>query len=217
MSRELTHINSSINSIHIDATTCINYDIFTNHLSSKIEESCECIWNLVSLLKQHTDYRELDVENLKAGFRYWHNLCLPHVGEFEDCWTYFQVAWAVYRCGVMKATIDAAVAMPSLLPDPKLGLLANVCRLLADQGNGSFYLSTRQAAALIGRGHAGSGAWALEQLKKLGLIRRTKIGVRPYASTWSYIGPAERLAEPVPVAMPPAAPMQDFDYDNPFE
>jgi hypothetical protein len=148
-----------------------------------------CLFILARKLKAVAELVEASEEELLPIVRAWHERALPAIRTkpFEASWSDFCRQWGLVQHPANSAVeVAAALAGHQVWPessryvDPRLRFLASICwHLQRYTGEESFFVSTRDAAAVLGLtgSSAPMRAWRLLKRLERDLIRCVRRGV----------------------------------------
>jgi hypothetical protein len=137
------------------------------------------IWAFVRWAKS----QGMELEDAGELFQAEWQKALPHIGTKDWATSYRDFAMAWNRCrpytgaGSLTAAEAQARILPPMLPAmPLLDALGKLCHALAEQGNGTFFLSARDAQKHVGYSTPMVALRGLRRLCAMGLIECTKTG-----------------------------------------
>jgi hypothetical protein len=151
-------------------------------------------------LKAIPELAAADAPTLKPLVRRWHDKAIPNISTkaFDETWRDFLNAWKrvkyAYGEGGLLADIFATsldAPMPAAADDYEMVEVKNLIRfchqLQLVAGDKPFFLSCRDAGAMIGVTHHNANKW-LNHLVLVGTLKLVTLGRRGKASEYLFIG-----------------------------
>jgi hypothetical protein len=156
-----------------------------------------CIFDLARGLKHNAGMRYATPDELRPWVREWHRIASPVIGTkcFDDTWADFLRAWdaASVPLGLTvdwawaKATSEPLPAVAQDYDSEQVRLLVELCWHLASlHTERRFFLSSHQAAALLGVRHTKVLKW-LNMLCVDGVLQRVESGNERRATRYRFI------------------------------
>ena len=128
------------------------------------------VFELARAIKAVAGLADADPDELRHIVKRWHTLALPNIltREFTETWIDFLQAWPRVKSpkgAKMAAIMEKALQLPmpkaaERYEDEGIRRLVALCKQLDREANGgTFYLSCRTAAALLGVSHMQANRW----------------------------------------------------------
>jgi len=182
-----------------DETTARIEKAISSTLPSRGGQRNRAIFEFARHLQGIPGLADLHVDTLKPFVRQWHNeaLSVIRTKPFGETWIDFLKAWPRVKWPkneeFMPMILERSQANPlDGYDDPRIGVLAGICRELHKVVDGCFYLATRAAGELLHVSPMTISRW-LFLLEHDGLIRTVEKGGTPEnprkASRFVYLGP----------------------------
>ncbi|KKK53033.1 hypothetical protein LCGC14_3098850, partial [marine sediment metagenome] len=145
---------------------------------------------------------DLPREELKGFVEEWHSQALPVIGTkpFIETWIDFLKGWPKVKWPVNEEFIPMILTKAQSNPvdgydDPRLSVLAAICRELHGINGQKFYLATRTAGKLLGVSHTMISRWLflLEHDRLIETVVKGGTSENPRKATrFRYIGPQRK-------------------------
>jgi hypothetical protein len=177
--------------------------IIEKTLPRKVGTRNRKIFDLVRELKAIPDLSDVAVNDLESIARRWHRRALPNIATkaWDETWADFCMAWGNVRHPAGESPLNAALQRAIEKPLPEIAfdydlqatrLLIALCReLQRDAGDRAFYLSSHDAARLVGFKHSMEAWRYLKLFEQTGILKRIHNGSfeQRKASEYRYLHP----------------------------